>query len=57
MLAWEKGWGANKKSSCIGEPLPIFFQCINLVIFFANLGIFLQNEGGGAVQIRLDGLA
>ena len=33
MLAGERA-GVNKKSLCVGEPLPNFFcQCVNLVIF------------------------
>ena len=31
-----KGLGVNEKSVCIGEPLPNFFQCVNLRHFQAN---------------------
>ena len=32
----------NEKSLCIGEPLPIFFHCVNVVIFQQILVIFQQ---------------
>ena len=40
MLAWEKGWGGGDKKIIMyrGTPAQFFFQCINLVIFFAKLG-------------------
>ena len=35
-LCWlGKGLGVNEKSLCMGEPLPNFFQCVDLVIFQA----------------------
>ena len=35
-LCWlGKGLMVNEKSLCMGEPLPIFFQCVDLVIFQA----------------------